>query len=89
MPGITRANADSAGPGLINFTPQAFFTVEGFDVAIVGATVAPHGGGPHAVASFALGSDFLSVNGIPVVIQGKAATCGHTATGSSLVQVSN
>lgn len=88
MPGITRVNLDSAG-GLVTSSPQTFVRVEGELAAVAGAAIAPHGGPPHAVATLPTGSSFLSINGIPVVLAGMTATCGHVPSGSSFALVSN
>jgi len=82
MPGITRTVLDSAG-GTIATTPQAFVRCEGQLVAVVGATVATHGTGSHVAATMPNGSVFCRINGLAVILAGKAASCGHTASGSS------
>lgn len=87
MPGITRTTLDSAG-GIVTSTPQAFVRCEGQLVAVVGALVAPHGTGSHAIATLPNGSVFCSINGLAVILAGKAASCGHTASGSSFASCS-
>jgi len=86
MPGISRALIDTAG-GLIQTTPQVIATLEGFPIAVVGATVADHGSGVHNAASFVVGSLLMSVNGLPVVFATTPATCGDVATGSLVAVV--
>lgn len=85
----TRAGIDTISTGaLINSTPQVHVAFNGFLVAVVGATVASHGGGAHAAATFAAGSPVFAINGLPVVRQGLPATCAHVANGSAHVMLS-
>lgn len=85
--GITRANQDSAGGALI-VGGQDFVNVEGDLWIVKGDSVGSHGLPPHDSATMAAGVGWLKVGGIEAVIEGKAATCGHLATGSSNMKVS-
>ena len=82
MPGIARVGQDTAG-GLINGGGQSTVFVNGKLAAVIGDAVASHGVGPHASATMAQGSSTVFAEGIGVCREGDAATCGHTATGSS------
>ncbi len=88
MPGgVTRAQQDTAG-GLVTSTPQSFVRCEGFLVAVVGSNVAAHGVGSHAAATLPVGSAFVRIGGQAVVFATCAASCGHQATGSTLMILS-
>lgn len=84
MPGVSRVGVDTAG-GLIigSLAPTVF--VDGAPVAVLGADVQPHPPGPpHTSAPVMVGSSAtVYANGIGVCRAGDAASCGHTATGSS------
>ena len=73
---------DAAG-GIITSTAQSSVYVNGRVWAVQGAVVAPHGGGPHAAATMQGASSTVRAVGSGVCRQGDAATCGHTAGGSS------
>ncbi len=88
MPGISRLNTDTAG-GLITGQLQSTVFVQGNPAAVIGDSVQPHAPCPtvlvHCSATMADGSSTVSISGIPVCRLGDAATCGHTATGSTTV----
>lgn len=88
MPGISRISQDSAG-GVIVGALQAFVRVEGTLWAVLGDPVAGHGIGIHAGPVMAQGSPFVRINGIPACRAGHAASCGHPATGSAAMRISN
>ncbi len=88
MPGISRVNQDTAG-GTILGALQDFVTVEGTLWSVLGDSVAPHGTGIHAAPVMAEGSSFVRINGIPVCREGHAASCGHPATGSGFMRISD
>jgi uncharacterized Zn-binding protein involved in type VI secretion len=88
MHGIARINQDSAG-GTILGALQDFVTVEGTLWAVKGDPVAAHGLPPHAAPVMAEGSSFIRINGIPVCREGHAASCGHAATGSAAMSISD
>jgi len=87
MPGISRINQDSAG-GIIIGARQDFARVEGTLWAVLGDPVAGHGPPPHDAPVMAEGSPFVRINGIPVCCAGHLATCGHPATGSGAMRIS-
>lgn len=87
MHGISRLNQDSAG-GTIIGALQDFVAVEGTLWAVLGDPVQAHGLPPHAAPVMAEGSSFIRINGIPVCREGHAATCGHPATGSASMRIS-
>jgi len=84
LPGIARVGQDTAGGTIIgNLAPDII--VEGRPIAVVGASIAGHGLPPHNSPVMVQGSSTVIANGIFVCRQGDAASCGHTATGSSNV----
>jgi uncharacterized Zn-binding protein involved in type VI secretion len=87
MHGISRINQDSAG-GAILGALQDFVVVEGTLWAVQGDAVAGHGLPPHAAPVMAEGSPFVTINGIPACREGHLATCGHAATGSGAMRIS-
>ena len=86
MPGICRVGVDSAG-GVILGGGQSFVYANGALVAVDGDPVAPHGVAPHAAPVMIAGSKNVFINGIAVCNAGDLATCGHSASGSSNVNV--
>lgn len=88
MHGIARINQDAAG-GTILGALQDFVTVEGTLWAVLGDPVAGHGVPPHAAPVMAQGSSFITISGIPVCREGHAASCGHPATGSGSMKISD
>lgn len=88
MPGIARVGLDAAG-GTILGGGQSFVRVEGHLWALLGDAVAGHGPGVHAGPTMAEGSPFTRINGIPVCRAGHAASCGHAATGSAIMRLSD
>lgn len=85
MPGISRVGVDTAG-GIITSGATNVY-VNGNLVALKGSSVASHGTGQHASAIITSGSSTVFVNGIAVCRQGDLASCGHTATGLSSIEV--
>ena len=88
MHGISRISQDSAG-GTIVGALQDFVTVEGTLWSVLGDPVAGHGPVAHAGPNMAEGSSFIRINGIPVCREGHAASCGHPATGSGSMRISD
>lgn len=86
MPGICRVGVDSAG-GIILGGGQSFVYANGALVAVDGDPVAPHGVAPHSAPVMIAGSKNVYINGIAVCNAGDRATCGHSASGSSNVNV--
>lgn len=87
MHGIARIGIDSAG-GTIVGALQDFVTVEGAPWSVLGDPVAGHGIPPHAAPVMAEGSPFIRINGVPVCREGHLASCGHPATGSAAMRIS-
>lgn len=84
MSGICRVGVDTAGGTIVgNLAPTIF--VNGSPIAVNGAEVASHGLSPHSAAVMIGGSGTVRANGIFVCRAGDAATCGHTASGSSTI----
>ena len=81
MPGVARKTADSAGGAISGGSPNVF--INSYAAARVGDSVTPHGLPPHDSPTMAAGSSTVFVNGIKLCRDGDAATCGHTASGSS------
>lgn len=75
-------------PALITGSPNSHVLLNGFPLAVIGATVAGHGGAPHASPVFAIGSAVMLINGLGVVRTGHPATCGHVAVGTTHVRLS-
>jgi len=82
LPGVSRVNTDLAG-GLItgNLAPTVY--INGSNVACQGAAVQNHGVAPHAAPVMSGHSGTVYANGIAICRAGDAASCGHTASGSS------
>lgn len=87
MHGIARINQDTAG-GVIVGALQDFVIVEGTLWAVLNDPVQPHGSGLHAGPVMAQGSPFIRIAGIPVCREGHLANCGHPATGSAAMRIS-
>ena len=84
MPGVSRDN-DTAGGDLIPSQTTVFANDE--EIIVHGDSVAPHGISPHNNATMIAGSKNVFIGGKAVVNAGDAATCGHTSTGSTTVNV--
>jgi len=84
MPGVSRNN-DTAGGDLIPSQNTVF--ANGEAIIVDGNSVAPHGIAPHISATMIAGSNRVFVHGIKVVNAGDNATCGHSSSGSSDVNV--
>tara|TARA_R110000824_G_scaffold385115_1_gene579288 strand:- start:91 stop:354 length:264 start_codon:yes stop_codon:yes gene_type:complete len=80
MPGVTRAYQDTAGNVILRGASNVL--INGLPVALRGAPVAGHGKSPHSGPIIIASSSTVYANGIGVVRQGDAASCGHTDTGS-------
>ncbi len=85
MAGICRNTTDSAGGALIK--SQSTVLANGKEVIVHGDSVTGHGPGVHAGPTMIAGSKNVEIGGIAVCNAGDAATCGHTASGSSTVTV--
>lgn len=83
MPGVTRKTTDTAGGALTGGSTNVF--INGKGAARKDDTVAGHGIGPHASPVMIGCSSKVFVNGKGVCRAGDAASCGHTASGSSNV----
>lgn len=81
MGGISRAGIDTAG-GVIRGGGQAIARINGVAMVVVNDAVLAHGSGSHQSAKMVQGSAIIRVNGVPVVMAGCRASCGHIATGS-------
>lgn len=73
--GVAMATGIILGPGAPNWL------LEGNPISLVGDAVAPHGNGPHASATIVSGSSWMTIGGVPVVIDGSSASCGCTVSG--------
>lgn len=81
MPGIAVKALDSAG-GAQLAGGQDWVTVEGERVVVLGDPVEPHGPPPHSPEPVMVqGSDWFTIDGIPVCRAGHLASCGHPSTG--------
>lgn len=84
MPGVCR-NIDIAG-GLLIAT-QSTVKANGNSIIRNGDPVTPHGINLHAAPVITAGSNNVFIGGVAVCNAGDSATCGHTSTGSSNVNV--
>ena len=84
MPGVSRDN-DSAGGDLIPTQDKVY--ANGEKIIRNGDPVAGHGIAPHASPTMIAGSNNVYVLGKAVVNAGDNATCGHSSSGSSDVNV--
>ena len=82
MPGLARVGTDTAG-GVIQGGGQSTVFCNGSLVAVIGDLVAGHGRSPHSNPTMVEGSSSVFAEGIGVCREGDAASCGHTASGSS------
>lgn len=83
MPGVSRVGVDTAG-GTITGPGASTVFANGSKVSIKGDSVQAHSpGGIHNSATMIEGSSDVFAEGTEVVRAGDAASCGHTATGSS------
>jgi uncharacterized Zn-binding protein involved in type VI secretion len=87
MYGIARIDQDTAG-GTILGALQDFVTVEGTLWSVLGDPVQGHDDAPHDAPVMAQGSPFVRIQGIPACRAGHLATCGHPATGSVSMRIS-
>jgi uncharacterized Zn-binding protein involved in type VI secretion len=85
MPGICRDTVDSAGGALIKTQTTVF--ANGEEVIVHGDPVTGHGNSPHSSPTMIAGSNNVFIGGKAVCNAGDSATCGHTASGSSDVNV--
>ena len=88
MPGISRDNDTAAG----DLVPsQSTVFANGHLVIVDGDDVVSHAPCPvpasHCSATMIAGSNNVFIGGKAVVNAGDSATCGHTSTGSSTVNV--
>lgn len=82
MPLISLVGVDQAG-GVITGPGKPNWTWNGSPISVLGDAVAGHGPGPHGGPTMVEGSGWMTIDGIPVVHAGDAASCGHPATGSA------
>ena len=84
MPGVSRDN-DTAGGDLIPSQNDVF--ANGKAIIVDGNSVAGHGLPPHDSPTMQAGSNNVKVHNKDVVNAGDNATCGHSSSGSSDVNV--
>lgn len=81
MPGIAVRSLDTAGGAQLAGV-QHWFLVEGEPTVLLGDPVAPHGLPPHSPSPVMVeGSDWMTIDGVPVCRAGHLASCGHASTG--------
>lgn len=80
MPLISLVSESIAG-GVIQGPGAPTWTVLGKPISLLGDDVAAHGSGSHQSAKMVQGSAWMTIEGIPVIISGDSASCGHTANG--------
>ena len=81
MPRVSLDRIDVAG-GALNAS-QRWIKVDGRDVVRLNDAVDPHDN--HGAAAMAQASALWRIDGLGVVREGDAASCGHNATGSAFV----
>lgn len=80
--GIAVKDLDSAGgPHLAG--GQSGWTINGKPIVLLGDPVTGHGIPPHASPVMVEGSNWMTINGVPVCREGNLASCGHPSTGRS------
>lgn len=83
MPGVVRADVDTAGGGTIRASGNSTVYVNNKLVIVDGDPVDSHGSGEHAGATMVASSTSNTfINNIAVCFKGDLATCGDPATGS-------
>jgi len=82
--GIVRAEIDTAG-GVIQRSQSKVF-INGYPISVLNDAIAPHNSGIHLSSKMIQASSKIYIKGIPVCLEGDAALCGHTATGSDKVR---
>tara|TARA_Y100000310_G_C20601090_1_gene773071 strand:- start:117 stop:401 length:285 start_codon:yes stop_codon:yes gene_type:complete len=90
-PKLHRIGDANSGGGIIDTVSQDWVTDEGKLVSINGSLGTGHGPGIHAFHAWqtAIGSSFVTINDIPVNIEGNPDTCLHSrVAGSSLTTIS-
>ena len=85
LKGICRDADDSAGGALIK--TQSTVIANGKAVIVHQDPVTGHGPAPHSAPTMIAGSKNVFIGGIAVCNEDDAATCGHTASGSTTVLV--
>tara|TARA_R110000796_G_scaffold77945_1_gene174163 strand:+ start:37 stop:303 length:267 start_codon:yes stop_codon:yes gene_type:complete len=86
MPGICRDGTDSSG-GTLSASQSSVFA-NGDAVIVDGDAVAGHGVAPHIPQTIIAGSNNVFIGGVDVCNAGDGnSVCGHTASGSSDVNV--
>ena len=86
MPIVSLVGIDTAG-GTIKGPGKPNWTWNGAPISVVGDDVENHGPGVHQGPKMVQGSGWMTIDGIPVVHAGDAASCGHQATGSSQMDI--
>lgn len=86
MPAVSVV-AESVAGGVITGPGATKFTLEGKKVSLKGDAVSGHGDSPHNAPVMVQGSSKLFVGGVPVVLAGHSASCGHTANGNPKMTV--
>ena len=82
MPGISRVGVDQAGGTIVgNLAPTVF--INNSPIVVKGAAISGHGRSPHSGPVMVGSSSTVFAHNIAVCRAGDAASCGHTATGSS------
>lgn len=80
MSGVAVCNIDSAG-GTIRPSGNSSGFYRGQPIAVLGDPVDNHGRSPHSSAHMTQASTKAFIKGVPIVLQGMSASCGHAATG--------
>jgi uncharacterized Zn-binding protein involved in type VI secretion len=80
MPLISLVGESVAG-GVITGPGMPTWIILGKPISLLNDDVQSHGNGAHNSAKMTQGSTWMTINGIPVIRSGDAASCGHTANG--------
>lgn len=88
MSQVATVGASTVGGGVILGPGAPWATLNGAPIALVGDAVASHGSSPHAAAVLTAGSSIATLGGVALCRNGDPASCGHTISASSFVDVS-
>jgi hypothetical protein len=89
---LHRDTDSNDGGGILDLILQTWVFDEGLLVSVNGSLGTGHAPSPHAYHEWETtgGSDFVTIDGIPVNIETQADTCGHVReNGSSLTDLSS
>lgn len=83
MPRVAQITKSTAGGVILGPGASSKLRITGLAASLKGDLVSGHGESPHSSPSMVEGSTKLRVGGVPVVLAGHMASCGHTAGADS------